>query len=590
MEQIDEIKQKIDIVSLISEYVTLKKMGRNLKACCPFHSEKTPSFVVSPDRQIWHCFGCNMGGDVFEFIEKIENVEFAEAFRILAQKAGVKIENVHFDPSSAQKKERLYQANHLASEFYHYLLLNHKSGKKALEYILSRGITKKSLEIFKIGYAPNAWEGVSKFLLKKRFNTDEIEEAGLIIRDRQRNSCYDRFRGRLMFTLKDHRSNVVGFAGRILESSDEQAKYINTPETPVYIKGNILYGLEIAKESIRKQNQAIIVEGEIDAISSYQIGIANIVAIKGSALTEGQLTLLKRFTDTILLSLDADLAGDMAARRGIEQAEKMGFTIRVVQLVFGKDPNECIQKDPGLWRESIQKAVSIYDFYLDSSISKFNPQEAEGKKKISGELLPIYYKIENLVVRDYYIKLLSQKINVGVDILLSEMKRISKEEKVPTITTNSIIKAAPTTRSKVIEEYLLALVLQSVNPNVWKSELKNLSGFFQDDALFRIVKYLLESFESGHRWKLNTFITIIPKELVGIVDRLYLTEIDVDGKEDFTEEFKQTGKELELIFLKDKLIKLGEEIRDIQDEKELIRLNNLFDETALSIKKIAKVE
>ncbi len=590
MEQIDEIKQKIDIVSLISEYVTLKKMGRNLKACCPFHSEKTPSFVVSPDRQIWHCFGCNMGGDVFEFIEKIENVEFAEAFRILAQKAGVKIENVHFDPSSAQKKERLYQANHLASEFYHYLLLNHKSGKKALEYILSRGITKKSLEIFKIGYAPNAWEGVSKFLLKKRFNTDEIEEAGLIIRDRQRNSCYDRFRGRLMFTLKDHRSNVVGFAGRILESSDEQAKYINTPETPVYIKGNILYGLEIAKESIRKQNQAIIVEGEIDAISSYQIGIANIVAIKGSALTEGQLTLLKRFTDTILLSLDADLAGDMAARRGIEQAEKMGFTIRVVQLVFGKDPNECIQKDPGLWRESIQKAVSIYDFYLDSSISKFNPQEAEGKKKISGELLPIYSKIENLVVRDYYIKLLSQKINVGVDILLSEMKRISKEEKVPTITTNSIIKAAPTTRSKVIEEYLLALVLQSVNPNVWKSELKNLSGFFQDDALFRIVKYLLESFESGHRWKLNTFITIIPKELVGIVDRLYLTEIDVDGKEDFTEEFKQTGKELELIFLKDKLIKLGEEIRDIQDEKELIRLNNLFDETALSIKKIAKVE
>ena len=174
--------------------------------------------------------------------------------------------------------------------------------------------------------------------------------------------------------------------------------------------------------------------------------------------------------------------------------------------------------------------------------------------------------------------------------MLSEMKRISKEEKVPTITTNSIIKAAPTTRSKVIEEYLLALVLQSVNPNVWKSELKNLSGFFQDDALFRIVKYLLESFESGHRWKLNTFITIIPKELVGIVDRLYLTEIDVDGKEDFTEEFKQTGKELELIFLKDKLIKLGEEIRDIQDEKELIRLNNLFDETALSIKKIAKVE
>jgi len=329
MTDVELVKSKIDIVSFLSDYITLKKAGRNFKALCPFHSEKTPSFVVSPERQSWHCFGsCGEGGDVISFLEKWENLEFLEALRILAKKVGVTLSN--YTPSSqTQLKDRLIEANHLASEFYHYLLVNHKIGKRAREYLESRRIKNETIKTFMLGYAPESWDSLLKYLLKKGYQTGEIHQAGLVVKS-DRGRYYDRFRGRLMFTLCDHRGNVIGFSGRLLDEEihseykrgvyserERGAKYVNTAETPVYIKGNTLYGLYITKEAIKKEKEAVLVEGEFDMLSSFQAGAANVCAIKGSALTEGQLLLLKRYTENLILALDSDFAGSEAAKRGI---------------------------------------------------------------------------------------------------------------------------------------------------------------------------------------------------------------------------------------------------------------------------------
>lgn len=588
MDNVDEIKSKIDIVAFISEYVVLKKAGRNFKGLCPFHNEKSPSFIVSSERQIWHCFGCQMGGDIFEFAEKIDNIEFPEALRILAKRAGVKLQNFQFDQGVSQQKERLYQVNHLASEFYHYLLVNHESGKKALDYILKRGITKKSLELFKIGYAPNAWEGVSKFLLKKGFNLDDLEQAGIIIRDRTKNSYYDRFRGRLMFTLKDHRGNVVGFAGRKLPPEQEnEAKYINSPETPIYIKGNILYGLDVAKESIRKQNQAIIVEGEIDCISSYQVGITNVVAIKGSALTEGHLKLLKRFCDSLLVSLDADLAGDMAARRGIELAENLGFTIKVIRLTTAKDPNECIQKDSSLWISAVKQAVPIYDFYLDSTLKKYQAEEAEGKKKITDDLLPILSHIQNLVVRDFYLKKLAAKLNVDHEILQMEAQRIAKEEKLPISTTKVVSRPPEKNRRDLLEEYLVAMVLQNETPKIWEKQLATVLDYFKNGATKKILQKALDYIKISQKWEIKKFVRELSSELMNLTDKLFLLDLKSKTPEKQKEELEEIAREIELFYLKDKLMKLGDDIKTVTNEKDLNRLNSQFDQTALEIKKLS---
>ncbi len=304
MDQIEEIRSKIDLVAFISETVPLKKAGRNFKGLCPFHTEKTPSFIVSPERQIWKCFGCQKGGDAFGFLMEIERIEFGEALRILAKKTGVVLQS--YRPSQSEsEKDKLYQINHLAAEFFHYLLLNHRAGKKALNYILQRGISKQSLEKFKLGYAPAMWDGLQGFLVgKKGYKAEDLEKAGLIIKrageqeSRKVEGYYDRFRDRLMFPLSDHRGNVVGFAGRVLDPEVKEAKYVNTPETAVYHKSDLLFPLDVTKEEIKKENCAMVVEGELDAISSYQVGLKNVVAIKGSALSEEQSRLLKRFCET----------------------------------------------------------------------------------------------------------------------------------------------------------------------------------------------------------------------------------------------------------------------------------------------------
>ena len=543
MDEIEEIKQKIDIVQFINQYVPLKRAGRNFKSLCPFHQEKTPSFFVSPERQIWHCFGaCNEGGDIFKFLMKWENIEFYEALKILAKKAGVKLKRRKWLTGKAREKEKIYEINHLAGEFYHYLLTSHRVGKKALDYLSSRKIKKESIKLFSLGYAPQSWRTLLPFLRKKGYEEEEIEKAGLVIKPPATSHqpparYYDRFRGRVIFPLKDHRGNIVGFSGRVLGPDVSEAKYINTPETLVYHKGDLLYGLNLAKKAIRDAQEAIITEGEFDVISSFQAEVENIVAIKGSALTENQARVLRRFTERVILALDADLAGDAAARRGIEIADQEGLFVKVIKLPKGSDPDGLIKKGVKLWRKAVKSAVPVYDFFLSSALARLKGEKPDQKRAIAKELLPIWAKIADPIVQAHYIKTLAQKLKISEESIVAALSKLKEElparrQGVESKEEESILPTREKPREQVLEEYFLALLFKL------KEIEKFLEGFFKEDLLecFRTptIKKILEklktSLEKGQKFDISSFAQSLPKELLPTLDRLYLKNVEESFK------------------------------------------------------------
>jgi DNA primase len=573
MDQLDEIRSKIDLVQFISEYLPLQKAGRNFKTLCPFHSEKTPSFIVSPERQIWKCFGCGAGGDAFRFLMEYERMDFGEALRFLAKRTGVVLKSYRPTEDEA-KKGKLYEINHLAAEFFHFLLLNHPAAKKALNYILERGITKDSLRFFKIGYSPDLWDSLQKYLVgKKGFGLEELEKAGLVIprqgatpaADRRPPATfYDRFRNRLIFPLCDHRGNICGFAGRVLDPEVKEAKYVNTPETLVYHKSDLLYPLEITKEEIKKANQAVVVEGELDAISSFQVGIKNVVAIKGSALTENQARLLKRFAENLVLALDTDIAGDNAARRGIEIADKEGLNIRVIELGKYKDPDEAAQKDPKFYREKLKQAIPFYEYLIDSALKRHGLETPEGKRKISDEIVPTLAKIENESIKDHYVRMLSGKLGVSEEAILNQIKKASLGISTTKPTAGLTKPVRP--RRDLLEEYLLALYFQGKKTDLL---IEKDPFYFRLPAHRRIIELLKEFLKDKKRgFKSEEFFPTLPGELREIFNNFYL--VDFGSKIDDTSwvdsEIAKAEKELETIKIKEDLANIAEQIRKLETE------------------------
>ena len=572
MDQLEEIKRKIDIVELVNSYVPLKKAGRNFKALCPFHSEKTPSFVVSPERQIWHCFGaCSDGGDIFGFLMKIENLDFGEAVRELAKKAGVKL--TRYQPSEDERnKQLLYEINHLATEFYHFLLLNHPSGKKALDYILGRGIKKDSLLLFKIGFAPDSWQSLQAFLVgKKGYKVQDLERVGLVIKT-QKGDFYDRFRGRLMFPLKDYHGNIRGFAGRLLDPQAKEAKYVNTPETFIYHKSELLFGSSEAKEEIKKKDQAVLVEGELDMISSFQAGVKNVLAIKGSALSEPQVKLISRFTQNLVFALDQDLAGDQAARRGIETAEAGGMMIRVVESKEGKDPDEIAQKNPTLWRELVQKAVPVYDYLLDSAFKRFDGQTIEGKRKISGEFILALTKISNEIVRDHYVRELANRLQVGEEAILKEIGKTKASQMETGVGQALFAKPAigkEKLKREVLEDYLLSLAFQSGQWDLLRK--RNLTNLIKTYRLSKILATLKDYFQHYQKVNSERLAKMLEPELLESFNQFYLVDLGdlFDDEEKFDKEFNKTLKRLEKIDLMEKLGEISGKIKVLEKEAKL---------------------
>ena len=574
MRDADQIKEKIDIVEFIQEYVPLKKAGRNFKGLCPFHSEKSPSFYVAPDRQIWHCFGaCDEGGDVISFYMKIENVTFPEALTELARRVGMTLTSSYEHDETWKQRSRLYEIHHLASEYYHYVLTKHAIGSAGRDYLTNRSIGEKIIKTFMLGYAPSGWRNLLPFLLKKGYREDEIEMAGLIIRGK--NGYYDRFRGRVMFTLKDHRGNIVGFSGRLLSKEAKEAKYINSPETPLYHKSKVLYGLDVTAKSISEADQAIICEGEFDVLTSFESGISNIVAIKGTALTQDQLKILKRYTNILLLALDMDFAGDQAARRSIELAEELDFNIKVASLTSGKDLDEAIQKDIGKTKEEIENAPSVYDFLLTSAVKRYGGTDSVAKKQIAGEVISLYATIQNSIVRDFFVKKLAKTIEVSEEAVIEQLqKEQKKKQSLPASSNLSPRQSNHKSRQERLEEHLLSLVVQSnsLSDSLQKVDQTITIEELATPSIRRVLLLLKENKQ-------------IPSELAYTYNRAYLRDIQsiVSDATVFNKEINETLTEVKKGLLRMKLQKIATKLRTEEDEGSL---NEDFKRVSEELKKL----
>ncbi len=462
MSAIDEVKQRTDIVEIIGQYTTLKKAGRNFTALCPFHSEKNPSFFVYPEQQSWHCFGaCNTGGDVFSFIMKKEGLDFGEALRILAQRAGITLPSRTGQEGEKEEKEELYRINEAAVLYFNNLLLNSPYAEKARSYVESRGFTPQTIADFQLGFSLDSWESLKQYLLEKGHSEGNMLTAGLII-EAENGKTHDRFRGKLMFPIRDSKGRTIGFGARALD--DSLPKYVNSPQTPTFDKSSILYGIDRAAATIRKLDTAIIMEGYMDVITAHQNGISNVIASMGTAVTETQVNTLKKLSKNLVLALDADAAGEEAMLRTVGYENIINAEIRVVTLPQGKDPDDIIKEDIKVWQDLVNNAVPIVDYTFDKATAQLDLNTARDKSLAVDRLLPIVAETKDPVRQAHYLQKLAGMVKVGMHTLeaaLSRMKPTTIRRKTPEPRPVSVTQTLRPLGSSPREEYFLALILQN---------------------------------------------------------------------------------------------------------------------------------
>ena len=461
MTVINEVKQKTDIIEVISDYVPLQKAGRNFKALCPFHSEKHPSFFVFPEQQTWHCFGaCGTGGDVFSFVMMKEGIDFGQALRLIAQRAGIILSSPEIaGVAEDEEKRRLFQINEAAAEYYHHLLLNTKAGEPARAYLSKRKITPETIKRFRLGFSPDSWEILKKFLMSKGLKERELVEVGLII-EKEGGGSYDRFRNRLMFPICDIQSQVTGFGARVLDES--LPKYINSPQTPIFDKSGSLYGIDKAKSFIRQKNFVIIMEGYMDVLTAHQHSWQNVVASMGTSVTEKQIAIVKRLSKNIALALDADVAGEEATLRSAEVSARSldKAEVKAILMPQGKDPDEVISEDPTLWQNLVEEALPMLDFAFETIISKVDFNKAKDKSLAIQKLLPLIYGIKDRVQQSHYVRKLASILNISESAItgtLGELRIRGKHQPTETARKSQL---AHQLVSNPVEEYCLALLLQ----------------------------------------------------------------------------------------------------------------------------------
>jgi len=516
---VDEIKNRIDIVDFISGYVPLKKAGRTYKGLCPFHSEKTPSFIVFPDSQSWHCFGaCGTGGDIFTFLMKRENLDFSEALRILAARAGVQLEPV--TPAKAaeeEQEERLFAVNAAAAEYFHDLLVSSAQAEHARAYLEKRGVTPESWRAFQLGYSLNDWHALQNHLRGRGFRHEDIAAAGLIIQREGGEGFYDRFRGRLMFPIRDIRGRVIGFGGRSLDGSEP--KYMNSPQSPIFDKGSVLYGIDLARGPIRQQNQAIIVEGYMDVIMAHQYGIANVVASMGTALTETQLRTLSRLTKRFALALDSDAAGSAATLRGLDTARAtldrdvkpvpvgpglirfestLNVDLRIVTLPPGKDPDEIIRESTDAWAALLAQATPLVDYYFQIVTAELDLTTAKGKSEAVQRLKPVLQDVGDPIQRQHYIQRLARLVHVDERTLAEVLGRPARAVKARPQPEGEVPVPGRTERA-TYEDYVLYLISRSPDAVPWVSQALAEAGLqpprpdeFRDPRSRAILEHIWE--------------------------------------------------------------------------------------------------
>ena len=545
-DNISKIKDRLSVVDVVSGYLKLQKAGINFKAPCPFHNEKTPSFFISPERQMWKCFGCGKGGSIFDFVMEMEGVEFPEALRMLAARAGIELEE--FDSTIKDSKDRLYQVCESSARFFEKQLGRSNTGLRAVEYLKSRGLEYATIAKFRLGFAPDTWDALSIYLRNSGFTEKEIVDAGMAIRrqetsDKRRvtSGIYDRFRSRIMFPVSDVNSRIVGFTGRIFDVGDVEdvrnvgndnsnkrsdptseaiqqvehasAKYINTPQTLIYDKSRILYGLDQSRNDIRRKGRCLLVEGNWDAIMSSQAGVTNVVASSGTALTPMHLAILKRYTGNLDFCFDTDSAGALATKRGIGMALGQDLSVKVISLNDPdcKDPADYIKKCGKNWETTVSSAKPVMEFYFEKAKENYHPESAESKKSVILTVAPFIKHLASRVERAHWVNQLayflrSREEAVETDIMsapdelsvydaASNQRQTVSDKRPQSLAVNN----KPLIGGDVLNETLLSIVIKK--PNLFKQEIATLDKSFLNpltlQVLGELVKENLEQFNFG---------------------------------------------------------------------------------------------
>ncbi len=525
---VDEIKSKTDIVDLVGSYVNLKKAGKYFKANCPFHDEKTPSFVVSPEIQRWHCFGaCHEGGDVITFVMKWENVPFSDALKILAQRSGVnitdKLERSGFADSESEKRNKLFEINELTAKYYAYILKSHAIASQARAYLESRALPPGIADKFMLGFAPTGWDSLVGYLHKKGYKNEDIVATGLAIGTSR--GAIDRFRGRLIFPIMNTLGKVVGFSGRLLggvEPTEKTgAKYVNTPETLVYHKRESLYGFSISKDAVRKENAVIVVEGEFDFLTPYTKGIENIVAIKGSAFTQEQLKILKRYCDRLILALDNDKAGQDALRRSIIEASPFGFDIYVCEMPGGKDPDDAAREHLNEFKKIVANPTPVFDYLFSTFSSEVKSDDPYSKKKFTAKMAEFLVHADNSIVKDHYIKKIAEYVSTSVSSIEEAINNAKKQK--PRISKTTQQNTQPDSQKVKIQKELISALFRIKDVDAVKKIKEVLTGDEFDKVPFaQLYDAWSKQSTLGLPVDVNSCLMRLPEEHRSKAEELYL--------------------------------------------------------------------
>jgi DNA primase len=581
MDPLAEIKRKLDLVEFINQRVPLQKAGRNFKACCPFHSEKSPSFVVSPDRQIWHCFGsCNEGGDIFKFLMKWENLSFGEALKVLADQAGVELKKDAVVDQKWQERQRYFTINQYAADFYQFLLEKHKLGEKSRAYLESRKVNSKTSQHFGLGYAPRSWDSLFKYLSKKGYGPEEMAKAGLVVKT-DSNHYYDRFRSRLMFPLTDMRGNILGFSGRLLTGTDKmEAKYLNTPETAVYHKRQNLFGLHQAYKAIKDTNEVLLVEGEFDAILAHQFGYKQTVAIKGSALTQDHLYLIKRLTNRLIFALDMDEAGQEAIHRSISEAEKFDFEMSVIMLKGGKDPAELLSEKPQEFEKDYQNKQTVYEYLIESNAQKLGLDSIYRKKELVETILPYLARIQNPILVDHYLLRLAEKTGIALGTISKALANFARKRKPLTEETET----EPKEHRKMeegLETYLIALLVQTNKQSLILERLEKLEEEdYYSSSTFKLFEMAKEIYAKNPKEILPLLGEKLPGELLEGFNKAFLWELP-ESDTDWEKEVEKTilnikkyslRRQIKVLMQSDNEDKLGNTLRELKEVEKALSI------------------
>ncbi len=585
MTPIEEIKSHLDIVEVIKDYIPLKQAGTNWKANCPFHQEKSPSFMVSKDKQIWHCFGCHEGGDVISFVQKIEGLSFGETLGHLALKAGVTLSQMPQDYSSGDK-DNLRKLNQLAQDVWQkQLWTDTAEAKKTLAYLKKRGLEDSTVKDWNLGLSANEWEGLSHLLLEK-YSRSSVTTSGLVIE--KEGKIFDRFRRRLMFPIADIQGTVVAFTARTLQgiAYDEEdigGKYVNSPQTALYNKSSVLYGLHFAKQEIRRLDYVIVVEGNLDVIMSHQAGVKNVVAVSGTALTADQLRLLKRFTNNIVLAFDADQAGSQAIyKSGLVTAGQFDMNVKVLLLSGAKDPAEIVQHDPEEWKAILKETIPLADFYYQEILKRVHLSRADHKKIAANKILQIIVALGNSIEQDHYVQKLAADLQISVQLLWKQLESLQQQTPAPAAIEPTSDQSGRQDPFAIWTEALLALLARQSEylPRIIDAvEPEHIHESYQP-----LYKQIIIHYTKEQSTDLQSLVTYLDSEQAhlwsSVVHRAELQYQSLSEKE-LEREFHNLHKRIRMRWLKERMHGITQSMESAElagDQESLSRLTLEFNE------------